>query len=40
MKMGIIKTEDMDNEKIFLGDLTQKGFYDALHFLRAHGGHK
>ena len=38
--MGKIKTKDMDNKKIFLGEFTQKGFYEALHFLRAHGGHK
>jgi hypothetical protein len=38
--MGKIKTEDMNDKELFLGDFTQKGFYDALHFLREHGGHK
>jgi hypothetical protein len=38
--MGQIKTEDMDAKELFLGDFTQKGFYDALHFMRSHGGHK
>jgi hypothetical protein len=38
--MGKIKTEEMDNKKLFLGNFTQKGFYDALYFLREHGGHK
>jgi hypothetical protein len=39
-KMGMIKYEDMDNKKEFLGGLTQKEFYERLHFLREHGGHK
>ena len=39
-KMGKIKTENMDNEKDFLGGLTQKEFYDRLHFNRERGGHK
>ena len=38
--MGKFKTENMDNEKDFLGDLTEELFYDRLHFLREHGGHK
>lgn len=38
--MGKFKTENMDNEKEFLGGLTQKEFYDRLHFSREHGGHK
>jgi hypothetical protein len=40
VKMGKIKTEHMDNEKEFLGGMSQKEFYDRLHFLREHGGHK
>ena len=38
--MGIIKYEGMDDEKEFLGGLTQKEFYERLHFLREHEGHK
>jgi hypothetical protein len=40
VKMGKIKTEDMDNKKEFLGGSTMKEFYDNLHFLREHCGHK
>lgn len=40
IEMGKFKTEDMDNEKEFLGGYTMKEFYDRLHFLREHGGHK
>lgn len=40
MKMGKIKTENTDDEKEFLGGVTQKEFYDRLHFNREHGGHK
>ena len=38
--MGKIKTEDMDNEKDFLGGLTEREFYIRLHIMRENGGHK
>ena len=34
--MGTIKRQ-LDTEKIFLGDLTEKEFYDRLHFNKRHG---
>ena len=38
--MSFFEIENMDDEKRFLGNLTQKEFYTRLHFLREHGGHK
>jgi hypothetical protein len=38
--MGKMKTEDMNDKEPFLGNFTQKGFYDALHFMRSQGGQK
>jgi hypothetical protein len=34
--MGVIKRQ-LDNTKDFLGDLTEKEFYDRLHFNRENG---
>ena len=34
--MGSIKRE-LDNKKIFLSDLTEKQFFERLHFNRVHG---